>query len=171
MAQVLFSVGSSGTTANLDANFTELYGFAKNLVSDGSGNVGIGTASPAVDLEVSSASGQCNIAVRSTTGNFSAVNVIGNGNVLGATSLDLVQDGSSIAYVINRANAALVFGTNNNEWSRIDAAGNTIATLQASPPALAANSQMVINLTSDTNLRISVRGSDGTTRVANITLA
>lgn len=42
MAQVLFAGSSSGTIANLDANFTELYGFAKNLVSDGSGNVQIG---------------------------------------------------------------------------------------------------------------------------------
>jgi hypothetical protein len=30
---------------------------------------------------------------------------------------------------------------------------------------------MVFNLTSNTNLRISVRGTDGTTRTANITLA
>jgi len=30
---------------------------------------------------------------------------------------------------------------------------------------------MVFNLTSNTNLRVSVRGSDGVTRTANITLA
>lgn len=57
------------------------------------------------------------------------------------------------------------------ERVRIDAAGNTIRVLQTTAPSLATNRQMVMNLTSDTNLRISVRGSDGVTRVANITLA
>jgi hypothetical protein len=52
-----------------------------------------------------------------------------------------------------------------------DAAGNVISNVTGTAPTLAANSQMVFNLTSNTNLRISVRGTDGTTRVANITLA
>lgn len=38
-------------------------------------------------------------------------------------------------------------------------------------PALTINGQLVLTPTSDTNLRISYRGSDGVTRVANITLA
>jgi hypothetical protein len=45
-----------------------------------------------------------------------------------------------------------------------------IQTLTVSPPPLTANLHCVMNLTSNTNLRISVRGTDGTTRVANITL-
>lgn len=54
---------------------------------------------------------------------------------------------------------------------RLDAAGNNIIQVQTTPPALASQRQMVFNLISDTQLRISVRGSDGTTRVANLTLA
>jgi hypothetical protein len=53
----------------------------------------------------------------------------------------------------------------------IDGSQNVINQAQTTPPTLTVNNQMVMNLTSNTNLRISVRGSDGTTRVANITLA
>jgi hypothetical protein len=53
----------------------------------------------------------------------------------------------------------------------IDSLGNTISNVNSAIPSLGTNSQMVFNLTSNTNLRISVRGTDGTTRVANITLA
>jgi hypothetical protein len=54
---------------------------------------------------------------------------------------------------------------------KIDGSGNVVSNVTATPPTLATNSQMVFNLTSNTNLRISVRGTDGTTRTANITLA
>ena len=53
----------------------------------------------------------------------------------------------------------------------IDANANIISNVTATPPTLTTNSNMVFNLTSNTNLRISVRGTDGTTRTANITLA
>ena len=49
--------------------------------------------------------------------------------------------------------------------------GNVISNVTGTAPTLAINSQMVFNLTSNTNLRISVRGTDGVTRTANITLA
>ena len=53
----------------------------------------------------------------------------------------------------------------------VDNAQNVINQAPTTPPALTVNGQLVMNLTSNTNLRISVRGTDGTTRVANITLA
>ena len=53
----------------------------------------------------------------------------------------------------------------------IDTSGNPIFLMTATPPTLATNSQVTFNLTSNTNFRISARGSDGTTRVGNITLA
>jgi len=53
----------------------------------------------------------------------------------------------------------------------IDLSGNILSNVTATAPTLGVNSQMVFNLTSNTNLRISVRGTDGTTRTANITLA
>lgn len=53
----------------------------------------------------------------------------------------------------------------------IDSNGNLIQSAPTTPPSLTANGQMVFNLTSNTNLRVSVRGSDGVTRTANITLS
>lgn len=53
----------------------------------------------------------------------------------------------------------------------LDASGNLIWSPASSPPSLATNGQLTVNATSNTNLRFSYRGSDGTTRVANITLA
>lgn len=58
------------------------------------------------------------------------------------------------------------------ERFRINAAGMPVfAPGSASPATLDANGQITLTLTSNTNLRLSARGSDGTTRVANITLA
>lgn len=39
MSRITLAGRSSIPTTDLDSNFTELYGFAKNLISDGSGNV------------------------------------------------------------------------------------------------------------------------------------
>jgi hypothetical protein len=49
--------------------------------------------------------------------------------------------------------------------------GHFVTTVPTTPPTLGLNSTAVWNLTSNTNLRVSVRGTDGVTRVANITLA
>jgi len=54
---------------------------------------------------------------------------------------------------------------------RIDNLGNVLFSTPSTPPTLATNGQLSINATSNTNLRFSYRGSDGTTRVANLTLA
>jgi hypothetical protein len=54
---------------------------------------------------------------------------------------------------------------------KLDANGNLILLSSATPATLTVNGQLTVNATSNTNLRFSYRGSDGTTRVANITLA
>jgi hypothetical protein len=53
----------------------------------------------------------------------------------------------------------------------LDSAGNLIWSPSATPPTLVTNGNLTVNATSNTNLRFSYRGSDGVTRVANITLA
>jgi len=82
----------------------------------------------------------------------------------------LYTDGSRLD-LLNTQNDALTFGTNNAERARIDSSGNLIQSAPTTPPSLATNGTMVFNLTSNTNLRVSVRGTDGVTRTANITLA
>jgi hypothetical protein len=73
-------------------------------------------------------------------------------------------------------NGYLVFetykgGSGGGERLRIDSDGNVIITSPTTPATLATNGQLTVNATSNTNLRFSYRGSDGVTRVANITLA
>lgn len=56
-----------------------------------------------------------------------------------------------------------------SERLRIDSQGFAIFTnATTTPPTLAVNSQFTFTLTSNTNLRVSARGTDGTTRVFNI---
>jgi hypothetical protein len=54
----------------------------------------------------------------------------------------------------------------------LDASGRLILLASTTTPAtLSTNGQLTMTATSDTNLRFSYRGSDGVTRVANLTLA
>jgi hypothetical protein len=53
----------------------------------------------------------------------------------------------------------------------VDANGNLILKSSNTPATLANNGELTVNATSNTNLRFSYRGSDGTTRTADITLA
>jgi hypothetical protein len=87
-----------------------------------------------------------------------------------------VSSGSAGLKTTAASDGALVLQTSTSGGAAttavtIDTSQNVINQTQTTPPSLTVNGQMVMNLTSNTNLRISVRGSDGVTRVANITLA
>ena len=74
--------------------------------------------------------------------------------------------------VINDSSATPAFKfSNGTDRLVIDANGNLILQSSATPATLTTNGQLTVNATSNTNLRFSYRGSDGVTRVANITLA
>jgi hypothetical protein len=76
------------------------------------------------------------------------------------------------ARLVNNTGGPLTLYRNpTTEAARITIGGDFIPIVQTAAPTLTSNQQMVFTLTSNTNLRISVRGTDGTTRVANITLA
>lgn len=94
------------------------------------------------------------------------------------TSLLFVNTGTSgrswrigTGFAVTAGNFEIYDSTAAANRLAIDSSGNILENVTATPPTLGANSQMVFNLTSNTNLRISVRGTDGITRVANITLA
>ena len=60
--------------------------------------------------------------VANTAGNGAGVEFAGNGNTMGSTSAFYGQGSNSDAYVWNRANSPVLFGTNNTERMRINGA-------------------------------------------------
>lgn len=84
---------------------------------DSSGNVGIGTSAPASN----------SLTVARGSGIGCSVEIAANGATpAGANCFTLSQGTSNDAYVFNRANQPLVFGTNNTERARIDPTGNLL---------------------------------------------
>jgi hypothetical protein len=122
------------------------------------GNVGIGTNSPAASLDV-------NGGVRAIQG----LPTNDNSNVGfsfgpdGDTGLFSPTTGGS-------ASGVLVFYSNASEVARFDG-GNFIANVNGTAPTLSTNSTMSFELTSNTSLKIVVRGTDGVTRSVSLTLA
>lgn len=113
------------------------------------------------------------------TGSFTIQSGRGSGNFGAATVL---YGNSHATYPggvwIGRSNGStgpIMFGTGGitptTVQMTLDASGNLILQSSATPATLTTNGQLTVNATSNTNLRFSYRGSDGTTRVANITLA
>jgi hypothetical protein len=88
-----------------------------------------------------------------------------------ATNQAMIGEASGNIFVGSFSNHPFRIRTNNVEVAQFDTSGNFLSYLTATPPTLVTNGAIVFNLTSNTNLRISVRGTDGTTRTANITLA
>ena len=58
-----------------------------------------------------------------------------------------------------------------NTSAEVDIVGNLVTTVNSSAPTLSVNKTLSFQLVSDTSLKILVRGSDGTTRSATLTLS
>ena len=102
--------GSSAKNSN-SLTFVLDYGGtnSEKMRLDTSGNLGIGTTSISNRITISDLGTGIGF-VNAASGNF-------NLGLLGGTS-------SAIAYIYQRANAALLFGTNNTEVARFDSSGN-----------------------------------------------
>jgi hypothetical protein len=139
------------------------------LVKDSSGNVGIGTSSPSGRVEINDTSSTTLRLTCQTNNAYRGVffsGVAGTSTELGSIKYNLTAQETHVT-----SDGSIMFDTASTERLRIDSSGNVISHVEASAPALTINQQMVFALTSNTNLQISVRGTDGTTRTANITLA
>jgi hypothetical protein len=68
------------------------------------------------------------------------------------------------------SNMPLIFRTNATERARIDSSGNLIQTVNTTAATLATNGTLTFSIVDNSTLRISVRGSDGTTRTATVAL-
>jgi hypothetical protein len=145
--------GVAGTAMTLNNIGLGLGGLPNTYVNYKTLAVVGGSAGGVIDLNPSGGvtAGGCQIGGTATTTTVSAV-----GPNAGAAASLVLQTGT-FGSLLPRVT--------------IDGLGNTISNVNSAIPSLGTNSQMVFNLTTNTNLRISVRGTDGTTRVANITLA
>lgn len=110
---------------------------------DTSGNLGLGVT-PSSKLHVYDTSARF-----VTLGNASSTWTFG-------------PSGSSFAWKENSAGA---------DQMTLDASGNLIQTVNSTAPTLSTNKTLAFELTSDTSLKIKVRGSDGITRSVTLTLA
>ena len=131
------------------------------MTLDASGNLGIGV-SPVSRLTVS--------------GGVSLTSAASNHFLRDGTAWIWSSDGASTGtargglYADGSSNLNLYGGSTLASHLQINSSGDVISKVNTSVPTVA-NSQMVFNLTTNTNLRITVRGTDGTLRSANITLA
>jgi hypothetical protein len=175
------------------ATWSNVGGVAGTAMTLNATGLGVG-ASPSYKLEVVAPAGD-NIVSLFRSGDATAANNAGGGfrSISSATAASRVaqiwldadgadfssgdyffiqKNGNSGTVEFNQySNAAMTFMTNATERARIDASGNLILQSSATPATLGTNGMLTVNATSNTNLRFSYRGSDGTTRVANITLA
>ena len=168
-SEIAITGGGSAGNLTLNSRSTSNLCFSVNdtvrMRIDSSGNVGIGVT-PSGKLEVQESG---------TGGGFGGI--IASTATAGGNAGYVFRTGGTNRWAINLLGSAgaesLRFYDVNNSATRllIDTSGNVISNVTGTAPTLATNSQMVFNLTSNTNLRISVRGTDGTTRTANITLA
>ena len=154
--KVNFTTSANGGFANGFFNFVSTssvgaFSFQNTsgtlLTIDNGGNVGIGVT-PVNMLTIG-------------TGTFNASTVSGSSSLYSTVAQGLVILADGLAVATRGGVNKLI----------ANSAGDIISSVTGTAPSLTDNGFMVFNLTSNTNLRISVRGTDGTTRTANITLA
>lgn len=154
---------------------------------DASGNFGIGTASAGsiAKLTVSNTGTADNNRLGVSASNYLSLpsftaSFLGQGDI-SASGTQCGLNNASLGYLLFQNTTAgliytnggvpLVFGTSGNERMRIDSSGNLIYRVNGTAPTLSTNSTMSFELTSNTSLKIVVRGTDGTTRSVSLTLA
>lgn len=127
-AQIVSGVYGTGT--NLPMAFYT--GGSERVRIDTSGNVGIGTASPASKFDVYAVSGTVTGYIRSA--GATGTDIANFYTLAGSTSVQSVAYGNGSGFLLaaasssftvgNSSNAPLIFTTNNTERMRIDSSGN-----------------------------------------------
>lgn len=190
-------IESTGTaTANAQFSIKGWNGasYSQTLTIDSVGNCGFGTNTPAARIDARSAgfypariqgtaaASGGGIQVFNDTGTYGVTTLVYGSAYSGGSLLNLGSNGSAIVATgtvtslgittdVGNSTGSLIFGTNNTERMRVDGAGNTVTTLTSTVPTLTGTMQMVFNRVSDTQVRLSMRGTDGVTRSTTLTLA
>jgi hypothetical protein len=148
----------------------------------GSGSLGLGVASPFYKLDVETTSGGVTPFIASFTNTSTSTtqaNLIRiTQNASGAAVGVLGTGGSAYSTAAFAGNFAigtlgsnpLVLITGSAERVRVDTSGNMIQQVNTTAATLTANSTLTFSIVDNSTLRISVRGSDGTTRTATVAL-
>jgi hypothetical protein len=136
------------------------FGGSERMRITSTGLVGIGTSSPAASLDVN--------------GGVRAIQGLPTSADLSNVGFSFGPDGDTGLFSPTTGGATsgtLVFFTNGTESARITNVGDFITNVNSTAPTLSTNSTMSFELTSNTSLKIVVRGTDGVTRSVSLTLA
>lgn len=135
---------------------------------DASGNVGIGTNNPTAFIDVVAPSSADTVLKMSKTGSHNqTIKATGGGLTIGVDT----TDGNTERVRVQTSGNVLIGRSSQQSGGRLEVAGNIVANIPSTAPTLGTNSDMSFQLVSNTQLRILVRGSDGVTRSATLTLA
>jgi hypothetical protein len=140
---------------------------------DASGNVGLGTVSPTQRLTVegrgifSVADAVYATAFNATSGNFRVIPYLDSTS---GTALTAYSAGYAGLGKMTFDASSMRFCTGGTERASIDASGNLIQTVNTTAATLSTNGTLTFSIVDNSTLRVSVRGSDGTTRTATLAL-
>jgi hypothetical protein len=150
-----------GAISATDNDLSRVAGANAATLTLGANASGVGTASPSEEWDVVNAAATATIRVART--GTSAMTMTSTG-ILATDSCDLTLSAPGVTNVATIRTA----GTERAKW---DADGNFIQQVNTSAPSLSTNGTLTFELTSNTSLKFSVRGSDGVTRSASLTLS
>jgi hypothetical protein len=143
--------------------------FTQAMTLDASGNLAVGATTANSRLEVQASAGE--IARFSTAAGY-RLHVYANAS--GNSGSGIQSQNSDLRLSTFDASTNIRFftgdGSTETERARIDSSGNLIQTVNTTAATLATNGTLTFSIVDNSTLRISVRGSDGTTRTATVAL-